>query len=283
MTRKGIVIVLMAAALAALGVPGYAKDTVVASEWAAAPMRIDGLDQDWQDATFLTDPGSKAQYAIKNDGRDLYVLFVFKDMMSSTTIEYTGMKVFFGTAGKKTKELGVLFTKRSLPTEVVIAELEKRGQPLTEAQKAELRKQKEQRVFVEEPINEKNVEAPTDPAVKTDAPAYRSAVKQRVLYCEFRIPLSRVNEPRGIGTEPGQTVKLGFEWGGMTKDIMKNMMADRAASGAVARQSQGSSDSGFRDSGGEGGYEGPDFNYGRDPRYRKHSFWIDVQLAAQGS
>ncbi len=283
MIKKSTVIVLMAAVLAALGVPGYAKDTVVASEWAAAPMRIDGLDQDWQDATFLTDPGSKAQYAIKNDGRNLYLLFVFKDMMSSTTIGYTGMKVFFGSAGKKTKDLGVLFTKRALPTEVVIAEMEKRGQPLTDAQKTELRKEKEQMVFVEEPINEKNVEVPSDPAVKTEAPAYRSAVKQRVLYCEFRIPLSRVNEARGLGAQPGETVKLGFEWGGATKEIMKNIMADRAASGAVARQSQGSSESGFRDSGGEGGYEGPDFSYARDPRYRKHSFWIDVKLAAQGS
>lgn len=282
MSKRNLGIILMAAALAALGITGYAKDTVVASEWAAAPMRIDGLDQDWQDATFLTDSGSKARYAVKNDGRNLYLLFVFKDMLSSTTLEYTGMRVFFATGEKKNKDLGVLFTKKPLPTEVVIAEMEKRGQPLTEQQKTELRKQKEHMVFVEEPINEKKLEVPADPAVKSDAPAYRSAVKQRVLYCEFRIPLSRVNEPRGIGTEPGQTIKLGFEWGGMTKDIMKSMMADRAASGAVARQSQGSSDSGF-ESDGEAGFGGADFNYSRNPRYKKHSFWIDLKLAAQGS
>ncbi len=282
MTKKTILLPLALSLMAGLAVHALAKDAVVESQWLAAPLRIDASDQDWKDAAFMTDEASKARYAVRNDGKNIYLMFIFPDITSYTTIEYTGLKVYFGAEGKKDKNLGVLFTKRPMETEAVIAELEKRGQPLTEEQKTELRKQKTQVVFVEEPINEKKVTVPSDPAVKTDPPVFRSAAnKQRMLYCEFRIPLSRINEARGIGTEPGKTIKLGFEWGGTTPEIMKTIMADRAASGS--RASQGASTMTTRDSSGEGGYDGPDFSYSRDPRYKKHAFWIDVKLAAQGS
>lgn len=280
MTRNRIVIPLILAAVAAIAGAGLAKDMVVASQWSATPVRIDGLEQDWQDATFLTDEGSKAQYAVKNDGSNLYILFVFKDQMSATTIEYTGMKVYFGAEGKKSKDLGILFAKKPMSADNVIAEMEKRGETLTEERKVELRKQKTYMVFVEEVINAKKVPAPSDPAVQTLPPVYRAANNQRVAVYEFRIPLSRVNQPGGIGTEPGKSIILGFEWGGMTTEIMRNVMADRAASGAVARQ--GASGMTVRDSSGESEGGGGDFqSFSRDPRYKKHAFWIDLKLAAQ--
>lgn len=283
MTRHRIVIPLIMAAVVAIAAAGLAKDIVVASQWSATPVRIDGLEQDWQDATFLTDEGSKAQYALKNDGTNLYILFVFKDQMSATTIEYTGMKVYFGAEGKKSKDLGILFAKKPMTADNLIAEMEKRGETLTEERKTELRKQKTYMVFAEEVINSKKVTAPSDPAVQTLPPIYRAANNKRVGVYEFRIPLSRINQPGGIGTEPGKTIKLGFEWGGMTTEIMKNVMADRAASGAVARQgASGMSSSVAAGEGGEGGGGGPDFQaYNRDPRYKKHSFWVDLKLAAQ--
>jgi hypothetical protein len=281
MKGKGIVFPVIFALVAVFGATGLAKDTVVESQRVAGPIRIDGLDQDWQDAVFLIDPGSKAQYAMRNDGNNLFVLFVFKDVKSWTTLEYTGLKVFFSTEGKKSKDLGILFTKKPMATDAIISEMEKRGQPLTEEQKADLRKQKVHMVFAEEPINEKNLTPPSDPMVTTDPPVYRSAGNKSILVCEFRIPFSRINEVRGIGTEPGKTIKLGFEWGGMTREIMKNVMADRAASGA--RASQGATAMSVKDSSrDEAGGGGPDFAaYTRDPRYKKHSFWIDLKLAAQ--
>jgi len=283
MTRNKIVFPLILAAVAAIAVAGLAKDIVVTSQWSPTPVRIDGLEQDWQDATFLTDEGSKAQYAVKNDGTNLYILFVFKDQMSATTIEYTGMKVYFGAEGKKSKDLGIVFAKKPMTSDNVIAEMEKRGETLTEERKTELRKQKTYMVFAEEVINSKKVTAPSDPAVQTLPPVYRAANNKRVAVYEFRIPLSRINQSGGIGTEPGKTIKLGFEWGGMTNEIMKNVMADRAASGAVARQgASGMTSSVAAGEGGEGGGGGPDFQaYNRDPRYKKHAFWIDLKLAAQ--
>ena len=105
---------------------------------------------------------------------------------------------------------------------------------------------------------------------------FRSVQKGQVSVYEFKIPLARIGDAAGP-VQPGSEIKVGFEWGGMTKEIMKNIMADRASSGAVARQ--GASEMATGDRSGEGGYEGPDFSYNRDPRYKKHSFWIDVKLA----
>jgi hypothetical protein len=285
MLKKGTILILALATVGAFARSAWAKDTVVESQWAPAPVRIDGADQDWQDARLFTDDGSKAEYAIRNDGSDLYILLVFPNQLSSTTVELTGMKVYFNSDGKKDKDSGILFTKKPMDTETVIAEMEKRGQPLTEEQKAELRKQKTHMVFVEEPVNPKKMTAISDPTAKTEPPVYRAAGKGKGgLVYEIRIPLSRANEVRGIGARPGQSIKLGFEWGGMTKEIMRSVMAQRASAGSRASDRGVSSNAGFSDQSGEGGGGGggmSDFN--RDPRYKKHSFWIDVKLASKTS
>lgn len=99
---------------------------------------------------------------------------------------------------------------------------------------------------------------------------------------EFRIPLAR------IGVQPGQTVKLGFDWGGMTNQILRDMMAGRADQSVAAADRGVSAEGGWRDSSGEGGGEirgmgGGVGEMGRNPRYKKHAFWIDAKLAAGGN
>jgi hypothetical protein len=285
MTRKWTFFSLILAVVTVFAVSGFPKDTVVASQWAAGPVKIDGLDQDWQDATFLTDPGSKARFAVKNDGKNLYIIFLFKDPMSPSTIEFTGMKVFLNAEGKKSKDFGVHFTKKEVTAEALISSLEKTGEALTDEKRAELRKQGVFHMFEADVINAKKAAAPADPTVKTDPPAYRSARNQRVLCWELRIPLSRTNQPGGLGSEPGKTVKLGFEWGGMTSQVMKEMMAGMSSRGGMSRQGAGVTgsvgtprDETARDA--STGIES-NFEYQRDPRTRLHSFWIDLKLAAR--
>jgi hypothetical protein len=271
---------LILAAVTVFAVSGFAKDTVVESKWASAPVKIDGLEQDWKDSTFLTDGGSKAQYALRNDGKNLYIIFLFKDPMSPSTIEFTGLKVFFNTEGKKSKDLGVHFMKKSVTSDALIAYLEKGGEALTDAKKAEIRKESVYTLSEADVINAKKVAAPSDPAVPTDPPLFSAKSQNRVLVYELRIPLSRTNQPGGLGSEPGKTVKLGFEWGGMTREILKDMMAGQSARAGTMRQGAGvdGSISDYRDDsrGIQGGSE-----YFRDPRTRMHSFWIDLKLAAQ--
>lgn len=279
MKIKTIALPLALIALLAVAAPVSSKDTVVESIWAALPLTIDGAAQDWDDATPITDKNSNAQYALKNDGKNLYVIMVFRDIMSQSTLAQTGMKIYVSADGKKSKDSGILFHQKPMTADELIASLEAKGEVLSEDRKSELRKQTGYKAFLEEPIVPKKGAAAAGTETKPEPATFRSVQQGQLAIYEFKIPLSRIGQPGGV--QPGAALKVGFEWGGVTKEIMKNIMADRAASGATARQSAGSSDSGFSDSGGEGGGGGPDFNYSRDPRYKKHAFWIDAKLAAQ--
>lgn len=284
MTRKRTATTLVLAVLLALAVPAMAADKVVESKWTPLPVTIDAATQDWDDATPILDDASKAEYALKNDGRNLYVIMVFKNEIIMSTLDFSGMKIYFAAGAKKTKDNGILFMKKQITADDLIASLEKKGEALSEERKAEMRKQKAYTIFLEETIKPKKAAAAVEPNVKLEPTLFRAMSKGKVAVYEFRIPLSRIGQPGGTGTEPGQSVMLGFEWGGMTKEIMRNVMADRASSGSMARQSKGSSDSGFSDSSGEGEGGGGGFSdFNRDPRYKKHAFWIEAKLAAKGS
>lgn len=277
MTRANSFLILAAVAL--LAVSAFPKDKVVDSAWTSDPVKIDGLDQDWQGSMFLTDGGSKVQYALRNDGKNLYLIFLFKDPMSPSTIEFTGMKVFFNPEGKKSKDLGVHFVKKSVTADGLIAYLEKKGESLTDARKAEIRQKSGYTLFEADVINAKKAVAPADPAVKTDPPLFSAKSQNNALIYEFRIPLNRANQPGGLGAEAGQTVKLGFEWGGMTRQILQDMIASQS-SGGVSSRGPGMDGSVLATRDGSGGIGDVESGgYGRDPRTRMHAFWIDVKLA----
>ncbi len=263
-------LILAAVILAAIAAPISAKDAAVQSVWTAAPLTIDGVAQEWNDATPIFDKASGAQYALKNDGKDLYIIMVLRE---ASTIQYTGMKILACTAAEKTNNAGILFIQKMVTADELIASLEKKGQTLTEAQKAEIRKKPTHPVFLEEAILPKGVAAP---AGSPEPAQFRSIEKGQVAVYEFKFPLSRIF---GGPAQPGADIKLAFEWGGMTKEIRKNIMADRAASGAMARQGEVAMS--VSDTSGEGGGGGPDFSFSRDPRYKKHAFKIEAKLAAQ--
>jgi hypothetical protein len=276
MTIKRCACGVIIAVLVAASLPAAAKDEAVASVWAAAPVTIDGAIADWNDVTPATDKGSGGKYALKNDGKDLYIVIVLGDEVARSTILYSGMKIYVTAGPKRTKDSGVLFMQKTLTPAELIASLEKKGETVSEEKRTEIRKQKSYTVFVEEPLGAaKGATAGT--GAKPEPALFRSTMRGQAGIYEFKIPLSRIEG----APAPGAEIKVGFEWGGMTKEIMKNIMAGRASSSTSARQSQGSSDSGFSDQSGEGGYEGPDFSsMAHDKRYSKHAFWIDAQLAA---
>jgi hypothetical protein len=278
MIRKHSRSVLILAALAALAVAAFPKDKgkTVDSVWAAAPVKVDGLDQDWQGAAFLTDPDSKAQYALRNDGRNLYVLFLFKSPQAASTIDATGLKVFFGPAGGKGKDHGVHFLKKTLTAEDLIAHLEKQGETLTEERKAEIRRKKEYTLFEADVINPKKIPAPSDPAVKTESPAFGTRSRSGEIVYEFRVPLSRTNQPGGVGVEPGQALRLGFDWGGLTDEMKRAMMASGGGGSGRPPSLDGSVASERNDEAREGSAV-----LRHDPKTKQHAFWIDVKLAPE--
>jgi hypothetical protein len=280
MSIRNSLLALAAISLIAVSVPASAKDTVVESIWTAVPLTIDGLAQEWNDATPILDKASNAQYALKNDGKNLYIIMVMRDDVARSTIAYTGMKIYLTAGPKKSKEVGVLFMQKQLTPDQLIASLEKKGETVTEEKRAEIRKQKSYAVFLEEAIVPKD-SAPGSGAADTLEPAvFRVFQKDKLTSYEFMVPLSRFGQP-GTAVQAGTAVKLGFEWGGMTKEIMKDIMARRADAGSQARDKAVSSDAGFSDRSGDGEGGGQDFAaYIRDKRNSKHAFWIDVKLAA---
>ncbi|MEN6560372.1 MAG: hypothetical protein ABFD52_06335 [Acidobacteriota bacterium] len=276
MTRMStrLLVILAAAALAA---PAFPKDEARAidSAWASAPVKIDGLAQDWQGAPFLTDKGSKAEYALRNDGRNLYIVFLFRTPEAASTIEATGLKIFFGGEGRKSKDRGVHFLKKSVSADGLIGHLEKQGEVLSEARKAEVRRKKEYTLLEADVINDKKVPAPSDPAVTTDPLAFGARSQTGEIVYELRIPLSRTNQPGGLGADPGQTLKLGFDWGGLTSEMKRAIMGPGGGGAGRAPGLDGNLASERNDQARGGGA-----NLTHDPKTREHVFWIDVKLAA---
>jgi hypothetical protein len=263
----------------------YSAEKVIQSQWAATPIRIDGANQDWKDAAMIVEKGSAAEYALRNDDKYLYILFVFKSIPALSTFEMSGMKVYYSFDGKKSKNVGFHFIKKTITGDQLIANLEKNGEVLTDEKKAGIRQQKAYMVYEGMPLDP-TAPAPPATAGPADPPTYRDKLSRELSVVEFRIPLARLIQAGGAAAAPGANLKLGFEWGGMTSEMRSAYMARMGDSGSQARGQGGGefdpSQKGREEGGGgSGGMEG---GIGRpDPRTKKHSFWIDVQLAAKVS
>ncbi len=289
MTVKRTAIILTAVLI--LSGLAAAQGKIIESLWTVDPVKIDGVAAEWDDAMPITEKVSKVDYALKNDGKNIYIIMVFRDMLSRTTLEYTGMKIYFTTGTKKSKDFGIHFQKKQISADQLISNLETlRGQPLGEAEKAELRKKKTHIIFTEDLIQPKKSTIQIDPKAVGGAPGFQSIEKGKLAVYEFRIPLGLIHQMGGTGAGPGNPIKLGFEWGGMTNQIMKDMMAGRADQSVSAgdrgvRQdsgftlSEGAGDGGGGEISGMGGFTG---DMRRNPMYKFHSFWIDAKLASPG-
>lgn len=278
---------------AVLTLSGFAaaQGNIIQSLWAFDPVKIDGVAAEWDDAMPITDKGSKVDYALKNDGKNIYIIMVFRSPQSRTTLEYTGMKVYFTTGTKKKKDFGIHFQKKQITADQLISNLETlRGQPLGEAEKAEIRKKNSHIIFTEQLIQPKKSAIQIDPKAVGGAPGFQSIEKGQLAVYEFRIPIGLIQQMGGSGAGPGNPIKLGFEWGGMTNQIMKDMLAGRADQSVRAGDRGVSQGAGFGSGesvgdGGGGAVSGMGGGTGdlrRDPRYRFHSFWIDAKLATEG-
>jgi hypothetical protein len=268
--------------MAAIAPSLFSAEKVVPSQWAAAPVRVDGANQEWQDAAMILEKGSQAEYSLRNDDKYLYILFVFKSIPALSTFEMSGMKLYYSFDGKKSKSDGFHFVKKTITADELIANLEKNGETLTDEKKAGIRQQKAYMIY-EGMALDPSKPAPLVTDGPADPPTFRDKLSQKMSVIEFRIPLARLAQAGGAVAAPGAKLKLGFEWGGMTSEMRSAYMARMGDSGSQARgQGGGEFDpqGGEReDSGGTGGPLG-----GRpDPRTKKHSFWVDIQLAAKVS
>jgi hypothetical protein len=263
-TKKYFVGFFFVAFIFLMNTIGFAKDRVIESIWSLQPLNIDGSDEDWQGAALMTEKKVKVDYAVRNDASNMYVLFIFKDQKYLSNINQTGITMYFDSEGKKNKNKGFLFIQRKVGPDELIAYLEERGQSLSEQQIQSIKSKPQYVVFMAERLKENKEKAVE--AVEAMLPGFKVGRKENATIFEFRVPLAQLeSSPDGRGIEPGQSLKIGFEWGGMTEELAKRLR-DQGAN-----ISGGGIDSG-RTTGGA-----PSAASRRMPK--KYDFWFDVQLA----
>ena len=86
-----------------LSVSGLSQKEMISSRWASNQINIDGRSDDWKDEAFHFEKKLGVDYSFKNDAENLFILFVFKDPRYLSSINDTGMTIWFNLEGKKKK------------------------------------------------------------------------------------------------------------------------------------------------------------------------------------
>jgi hypothetical protein len=243
---------------------------IIPSKWASPPPNVDGQIEEWQGDTMNAQKNLGVEYALRNDGKDLYILLVFNDPKYLSSIEMTGLTLYANASGKKDKDFAVRYIRKTVSGEQLVAYMEKQGKPLSEERKSEIIDKPQFVVFEATAINKKGEEIfPSGLTPDMDLPGFRYGRQQNQIVYEMRIPLcSRDYHPTGIGAEPGKVIKLGFEWGGMTAEMRAAMRSPGGGMPGTDMTSESTT----------GRYDNrvPDVTGGP----KKYSFWVDVKLAS---
>jgi hypothetical protein len=255
----------------AISLTGFSKKKIVASSWIGMPLSIDGSHTDWTDVTFTSAKRLSIDYGFKNDGENLYVIFIFRESRYLSTIRSTGMTIWFNSEGKKKRNCGIKFTKEQVSAEEFISYLEQRKGPLPEEEKNEIRSRRNYFLHKITVVGKKSKSSRQVYDKGEIKPAvFRTAEQKDATVYEFAIPLKRVAEKApGIGTEPGKIVKVGFEWGGITEEMKAARIKRLKGAGGTPGKLVSTSDKSRKSAGVTRSRQGP----------KKYTIWVDVQLA----
>jgi hypothetical protein len=270
-------------AVLALASPYLAKDKIIESKWTPTALQIDGKISEWADDVRETQKSEQVSYAFKNDAEFLFVLFVFNESKTVSSINQTGMTFWVNTEGKEKKIYGLKFYPKTLTGEQLIKEMESKGETVAENKKEEVLKAKVPfRVFACDAVNKKGEIIPhPGKGIAT----FRTGQINKDLIYEFVIPLALLSDPTTqTPFDPAKPFKLGFNWGGMTEEMKKAQAAQLGDQGVQARASAASGESAT--TGGEsGGFNAPGADLASmrrmAQRAKEYDFWIDLKLAAK--
>lgn len=268
---------LLSLVILAVCIAGFSKEKVVKSMWAGSSLSIDGLDGDWAGDTLNFEKKVEVDYAFRNDADNLYVLFIFKDPAYQSTIKDTGMTLWINTEGKKKKKYGIHFRTRRVTADSLISIIEKQKGPLPEAEKNNIRS-KPFYFFYQGDVRDKKgkILTPTALGGELAVPLFRAQAKQKMMVYELVMSL-RILEKLSAKhkMEPGKTVKVGFEWGGLTERMKAQRMA-RVEQGTARETERRAKDVREGEVPRIGGSLG-EARLSKGPK--KYSFWVDVELA----
>ena len=264
----------------ALCSPTIAKDQAVQSQWTTSPPNIDGSNSDWEGGTLTLYKKTKVNYAFRNDADNLYVIFIFTEPTREflSTVQQTGVTLWFNTEGKKKKNYGISFAIKTVTADNYIQIVEEMlGEPMPEEKKQQLKAKESYQIFHNQVIDKEG--EPIVIASGPAAPAFNTTRGKEAVVYEFKVPLKKDDSsPVGIGTAPGGTFKIGFEWGGTTKEMRQQSLTSQTAGGSRAT-GQGAAGTLT----GETGVQGASLKGGLGSMARlravQYIFWSDVQLS----
>lgn len=273
--------------MAAISFIGYSAEKMIQSHWTAQSINIDGMSQDWSDIILNLDKKTKVNYAFQNDGEYLYALFKFIDPSVLSSIQTTGMRMWFNLEGKNKKNYGVRLISKQITVDEYIATIEKIQGPLPEKDKNEIRVNPFYIINQSEFINKKGEPVPQAPDANNSLPIkFQVVTQENIVSYEMAVLLKKTSDSSpGIGTEPGNIIKVAFEWGGVTKEMREAWMKTRGAGGGGGGGSPGKIAQGSAGKGGGADSSGAIRSQGigslaaLNQRMKKYSFWIEVQLA----
>jgi len=253
------------------------KAQEVETKWSAEPVKVDGEMSEWSSGStvYFEDPG--LQLGLCNDGQNLYVLFRFNNQAWARAIRMGGVTLWLDNSGKKKKDFGIRYAGG--PS---LSDMQRPGgsegggfrESMTPEQQQRLDQMESSRADQITLIDKKANTETSVPANGSGGPAASFASPQGVYTYEISVPLAKGEAfGFGIGAQPGQTISLGFEWGGTSKEDREKMMGGGPPGGM-----------GGRPPGGTGG--GPPGGTGGGPRgsgmksLAKQELWVKTRLAS---
>ncbi|HSA94588.1 MAG TPA: hypothetical protein VLJ16_00960, partial [Acidobacteriota bacterium] len=216
-----MMIIRIPALFLALALPLLPQAARIPSNAAPAPT-IDGRADDWPASTFGRDARSGAECSFRNDGRDLYVLFIVRDPKARESLASTGLAVLAGKAGSKKSDRGILCLERAVPAETYILWREGQGELLGDAEKARIRETPSRDLRLTFAIGSGgSVQGPLRRLQASEPPEFAIGEEPDATTFEIKVPLASPKiVPGGLGIAPGQAVRITFEWGGASRKVL---------------------------------------------------------------
>jgi hypothetical protein len=211
---------LVAALCAGLALPVSPQVQSYGSRAASPAVSIDGRSDDWTPLTLIRDARSGAAFAFRNDGRSLFILFIVNDAKVLESLASTGLTILAGAPGRKL-ERGVLFLKRPVSADAYIGWHESQGTDLTNEEKAKLRAAVQHDLCLAFAVGPKgSTYGPLRRLRDSEPPEFAAAEGPSGTIYEIKIPLAAPDlVAGGVGTAPGEAVRISFEWGGAARKI----------------------------------------------------------------
>jgi len=277
--RTHKVLCFMAALLFA-AVPFFAEDKVVASQWTAKPLHPDGQTADWGQSALIQSKSENVSYAFSNDASYIYLLFVFNESKTTSSVGLTGMTFWVNPEGKEKKTHGLRFYQKVLSGPQLVQQMESQGDFLPEDKKAEILASKKPFILSwYDAVNKKGEVVP----LATRPPAtFRVKKEGKDTVFKYLIPLALLKDPASkTPFDAAKPFKLGFEWGGATPEMMKDQVAALGEMGVRAGGERGGNlETQVRgEESGEFTASSPDMSNMRRRLPKKYDFWVTLQVA----